>query len=70
MEDDGRNEEEEQYFCNNKNVKHNHVGKIEKKIRKNHKSITLKMCNIRIGRRETKQKLFGKAVFQFRIRQV
>ena len=31
MEDDGRNEEEEQYFCNNKNVKHNHVGKIEKK---------------------------------------
>lgn len=39
MEDDGRNEEEEQYFCNNKNVKHNHVGKIEKKIRKNHKSI-------------------------------
>ena len=39
MEDDGRNEEEGQYFCNNKNVKHNHVGKIEKKIRKNHKSI-------------------------------
>ena len=38
MEDDGRNEEEGQYFCNNKNVKHNHVGKIEK-IRKNHKSI-------------------------------
>ena len=39
MEDDGRNEEEEQYFCNNKNVKHNHVvGKI-KELRKNHKSI-------------------------------
>ena len=39
MEDDGRNEEEGQYFCNNKNVKNNHVGKIIEKIRKNHKSI-------------------------------
>ena len=44
MEDDGRNEEEGQYFCNNKNVKHNHVGKI-KELRKNHKSILWK-CTI------------------------